>query len=286
MRPIIAFALYTTCLGSFLGVFTSSLVAQESFATFSWQKGQIFRYRVDHKTTAKDTQGSNSTEVQTELGLLKEWKVVEVDEVGSAQIQLKLLALRSITKRPDGQMFSFDSTKPEESTPQLRDQLSKYVKDPVALLVVDKFGKVKEVRENRFGSAKRYDTDPPMGLVLGSGMIILGSKWERDVILSSDPTAPASETNGWKAVVHAECIAATSSSRTIKVDAKWVKEPESSEARIALLQHFPSTEVVLDQPGMPPKLIVSKMDRTIKHGDKDASVYRLISDYRESRIDE
>jgi hypothetical protein len=70
------------------------------------------------------------------------------------------------------------------------------------------------------------------------------------------------------------------------VDAKWVKEPESSEARISLLQHFPATEVVLDQPGMPPKLIVSKMDRTIKHGEKDGSLYRLISDYRESRIDE
>jgi hypothetical protein len=286
MRPIIAVALITTCLGSLGGTLMPSLRAQESFGTFSWQKGQVFRYRVDHKTTAKDMQGANSTEVQTELGLLKEWKVLEVDEVGSAQIQLKLLALRSVTKRPDGQMFSFDSTKPEESTPQLRDQLSKYVRDPVALLVVDKSGKVKEVRENRFGSAKRYDTDPPMGVVLGSGPIILGSKWERDVTISSDPTAPASETNGWKALVNAECIAATASSRTIKVDAKWVKEPESSEARISLLQHFPATEVVLDQPGMPPKLIVSKMDRTIKHGEKDGSLYRLISDYRESRIDE
>lgn len=286
MRPIIAVALFTTCLGSLSGVLGSPLWAQESFGNFSWQKGQVFRYRVDHKTTAKDMQGANSTEVQTELGLLKEWKILEVDEGGSAQIQLKLLALRSVTKRPDGQMFSFDSTKPEESTPQLRDQLSKYVGDPVALLVVDKFGKVKEVRENRFGSAKRYDTDPPMGLVLGMGPVTLGTKWERNVTISSDPTAPTSETNGWKALVKAECIAATASSRTIKVDAKWVKEPESSEARISLLQHFPATEVVLDQPGMPPKLIVSKMDRTIRHGEKDGSLYRLISDYRESRIDE
>ncbi len=286
MRPIIAVSLFVTCTCSLMGFLGPSLQAQDAFGSFSWQKGQVFRYRVDHKTIARDTQGANSTEVQTELGLLKEWKVLEVDETGTAQVQLKLLALRSVTKRPDGQLFSFDSTKPDESTPQLRDQLSKYVGDPVALLVLDKLGKVKEVRENRFGSSKRYDTDPPMGLVLGLGPVKIGTKWERNVTISSDPTAPASETNGWQALVKAECIAETPSSRTIKVDAKWVKEPEAPEARISLLQHFPATEVVLDQPGLPPKLIVSKMDRSIKHGEKDSALYRLISDYRESRIDD
>jgi len=286
MKPIHAVLLFLASFCVQQGTSNGTLRAQESFGNFAWQKGQTFRYQVEHKTTASDKQGATTSEVKTELNLLKEWKVLAVDPDGTAQIQLKLLALRSVTKKPDGELFTFDSAKPESSTPQLRDQMSKFVGDPVALLIVDKTGKVNEVRENRFGSPKRFDTDPPMALIFGKGPIILGTKWERPVTIAADPTVAPSESNGWQALVKSECIAATSTTRTIKTEGVWTKEPQASEAKIGLLQYFPKTEIVLDQAGMPPKLIVSKMDRTIKHGDKESNVYRLISEYRESRIDE
>ncbi len=286
MKPIHGILLFWVTFIGQPGTSTFALQGQEAFGTFTWQKGQSFRYQVEHKTTASDKQGATTSEVKTELNLLKEWKVLTVDSDGTAQIQLKLLALKSVTKKPDGELITFDSAKPEASTAQLRDQMSKFVGDPVALLLIDKNGKVKEVRENRFGSPKRFDSDPPMALIFGKGPIVLGTQWERPVTIASDPTVAPSEGNGWQAIVHSECITASKTTRTIKTEGIWTTEPKAAEAKIGLLQYFPKTEIVLDQPGMPPKLIVSKLDRTIKHGDKESNSYRLISEYRESRIDE
>ncbi len=286
MKPFYAILFFLGTCTFQSGPLNSTLRAQGTFGIFSWQKGQSFRYKVEHKTTASDKQGSNISEVKTELSLIKEWKILAVETDGTAQIQLKLLALRSVTKKPDGELITFDSAKPENSTVQLRDQMAKFVGEPVALLIVDKTGKVNEVRENRFGSPKRFETDPPMALIFGKVPISLGTKWERPVVIAGDPPVPSNDSNGWRALVQSECIAASTTTRTIKTEGSWTREPKIFEAKIGLLQYFPNTEVVLDQPGMPPKLIVSKLDRTIKNGDNENNIYRLISEYRETRMDE
>lgn len=102
MKPIHAVLLFLASFCVQQGTSNGALLAQESFGNFAWQKGQTFRYQVEHKTTASDKQGTTTSEVKTELNLLKEWKVLAVDPDGTAQIQLKLLALRSVTKKPDG----------------------------------------------------------------------------------------------------------------------------------------------------------------------------------------
>jgi|GEM_PF-4842452 len=261
--------------------------AQDGVAAFRWQKDQVFRYKVDHKTVAKDTRGQVENEVQTQINLIREWKVLEVDAKGRAKIQLKLLALKSATKRPDGEVLQFDSEKPDDATPQLRDQLARFIGEPVAFLEVDSLGKVERVIENRFGSSSRFETDPPFGVVLPGTAIKNGDSWVRTVHFTPvGSNLPVPGGGNLEARVKTTCAAATASSLTLRTAAQIGKQPEGIPERISLLQYFPDTEVVLDAPGVPPKLIVSKIDRSLKYGEKEESLYRLVSEYRETRIDE
>src|SRR5579885_1561255 len=94
---------------------------------FRWQPGQVLNYKVEQTTAISDNAEGKKLETSTKLSNLKHWQVLEVDAAGTATLQMSLLALRIESKTPTGETLVFDSTKPAESNPQMREQLSKYV---------------------------------------------------------------------------------------------------------------------------------------------------------------
>jgi hypothetical protein len=120
----------------------STAQAQPSGWRFRWQTGQVLTYRVEQITTASETLGDRKDESKTKLNLVKRWQVQGVDGAGVATLQLSLTSMRMETTTPRGDVIVFDSAAPEKCDAKLKEQLSQYVGQPLAVLRVDAKGKV------------------------------------------------------------------------------------------------------------------------------------------------
>src|SRR5207244_10606782 len=80
---------------------------------------------------------------------------------------------------PSGEVLLFDSNYTDKSTPQLRQQMSRYLGQTLAVLRVDSQGKVLEVKESKFGPPTRFESEPPFVGVLPLEGPTTGQTWER-----------------------------------------------------------------------------------------------------------
>jgi hypothetical protein len=161
---------------------------------FRWQPGQVLTYRVHQVTTATDTTPDAKAEMVSTLDLVKRWQVESVDAQGVATLQMSLTALKTSTRTPDGETLTFDSTNATASNVENRDELSKYVNAPLAVLRVDGRGQVVEVKESKFGPASRFESELPFRLALPEqAPAAAGESWQRSYTLVLEPPQGAGE---------------------------------------------------------------------------------------------
>src|SRR5207237_727031 len=141
-------------------VTASPILAQNSGWRFRWQNGQVLYYRVDHQTTVSETVSGNKVLTGSKLALIKRWDVSAVDAKGVATMKLSVTAMRHEQSRPNGETLLFDSANPDKSTPELREQMSKFIGQTLAVLRVDSLGRVVGVQQ---GSSAKYEAEPPFG---------------------------------------------------------------------------------------------------------------------------
>ena len=99
--------------------------AAQTAVRFTWQQGETLTYRVDQTTSASDLVEGQKTETSSKMTTVKHWRVLAVDPAGVATLQLSLASLRFEVKTPKDTTLIFDSTRLDESDPQLREQLGK-----------------------------------------------------------------------------------------------------------------------------------------------------------------
>src|SRR5258708_1675869 len=80
----------------------------------------------------------------TRLNLSKRRQGPAVDAQGVATLQLALSSLMQEMTNAKGDTLLFDSANLDKSTPDLKDQMSRYVGKPLAVLRVDGYGRVVE----------------------------------------------------------------------------------------------------------------------------------------------
>src|SRR5690242_7156311 len=125
-----------------IGLTTSVASAQTATVwQFRWQKGQVLTYRVDHNTTVNEVVAGNKVETASKLNLVKRWQVADVDAKGIATVNLSLVALRHEQTRPNGEVLLFDSSNPDKSTPELKEQMGQFLGKTLANLRVDSQGR-------------------------------------------------------------------------------------------------------------------------------------------------
>jgi hypothetical protein len=244
---------------------------------FQWQTGQEITYRVEQVTTASEVAEGKTTETNSTVHHVKRWKVLEVGEAGVATLQLTLLALHFETTSPKGDILLFDSEHPEKSTPQLREQMSKYVGNPLAVLRVNPQGKVVEVKEGKFGPAGKYDTEPPFVLILSEAGL---KSWERTYFVTLDP--PQGTGEKFETVQKYALRTMDEQKATISLTTAFKAAPEAPADRVPLLPLQPSGEVVFDcQSG---QLMSARLeiDQEIKDHQGEGSSYRFRSRYTET----
>ncbi len=261
---------------------TSAAAAQNTPWQFRWQQGQTLTYRVEHVSSASETISETKTESKTQLNLTKRWQVLEVDATGVATVQLSLLALRLETTKPSGGTLLFDSANRDKSDPHMAEELSRFVGQPLAVLRVDLYGRVIEVKESKHGPASRFEAEPPFVIVLPNGAPLPGQSWQRPYKIKLEP--PQGTGDAFDAVQRYTCKSAADGTATVALTTTLKAMPESPLDRVPLLQLQPEGEIVFDtQAG---RLIQArlKIEKELQEHQGKGSSYRFQSTYVEDLL--
>ena len=255
----------------------SAASAQTTTWRFRWQPGQVLTYRVDQTTVAAEVLEGKKTESKSRMASIKRWKVLEVEAEGVATLQLSLDALVIETTTPGGEVMRFDSANPQSSNPQMREQLSRYVGQPLAVLRVNGQGKVVEVKESKHGPAAKYESEPPFVIVLPEGAP--QKTWERAYKITLAP--PQGTNEQFDAVQQYALRDVTDKAVTVALTSLLKTKPEAVADQVPLLQMQPEGEVVFNvQAGLLESARL-RVDKELKGHQGEGSSYHFGSTYTE-----
>lgn len=264
----------TRCLLSLALVLSaaSSVFAQGAWQ-FRWQKGQTLTYKIKHVTAVVEIVGNTKNATQSSLDLVNRWQVGEVDANGVATMSLTLVAMRNEQKRANGETLLFDSQDLDKSTPELREQMNKYIGQTLAVIRVDSVGRVQEVKQ---GSAAAFEAEPPFVVVLPDGKPAAGRTWKRAYNVVLDPPFGTGEKYPAQQSYECKKIDAGKASLTLATEFKTM--PDNVRERLPLLQKEFKGDIVFDvQSG---RLISARLtiDKTEENHQGKGSSYHFKSE--------
>jgi hypothetical protein len=256
---------------------TPAAPAQTTAWQFRWQQGQVLTYRVEHLTTAAATAEGKTNESKSKLLLTKSWQVLDVDAAGIATVQLVLKAFRMEMVSPSGGVLLFDSTDPGKSDPDLSKQLAPLVGPPLALLRMDGYGRVIEVKECKFGPASRLEAQPPFEFVLPGEAPKVGQAWERSYKITLEP--PIGTGEKYDGVQTYTCKAIDEGKATLTLATTLKRLPESPLDRVPLLDQQPEGEIIFDTQAGRLQRANLHIEKEILGHQGEGSSYKLQSTY-------
>jgi hypothetical protein len=264
----------TRCLLAIALVLTaaSSAFAQASWQ-FRWEKGQTLTYKIKHVTSVVEVVENTRNTTQSSLDLVNRWQVGEVDAKGIATMTLTLVAMRNEQRRANGETLLFDSQNPDKSTPELREQMNKYIGQTLAVLRVDSFGSVHEVKQ---GSASAFAAEPPFVVVFAEGKPAAGQRWGRAYNVVLDP--PFGTGEKFQAEQRYECKKIDAGKASVTLATTFKTMPDNARERLPLLQKDLQGEIVFDvQAG---RLISARLtiDKTVENHQGNGSSYHFKSE--------
>lgn len=247
---------------------------------FKWQKGLVLAYKIKHVTsvvemleTAKNTSNSN-------LDLVNRWQVTDLDAKGVATISLSLMSMRNEQKRANGETLLFDSDNPDKSTPELVKQMTPYIGKTVAIVRIDGFGRVLEVKQ---GTASSFETEPPFLVVFPSATAKAGQAWRRQFNLVLDPPFGVGEK--FEAEQRYDCKKIDAGKATLGVSTNFKTMPDNMKERIPLMQKDVQGELVFDLERGRLESARLNIDKTIENHNGKGSSYQFKSEYSRTLVE-
>ncbi|MBI3409711.1 MAG: hypothetical protein HY040_15325 [Planctomycetes bacterium] len=269
-----------------LSVFTSGLFgagsvqAQSAPWQFRWQKGQTYTYKTEHVTKVAEAVEGNKTESISRINLIKRWQVVDLDAKGVATLQLSLTSMRNEQTRPNGEVLLFDSENPGKSTPELKEQMAKFVGQTLATIRIDGAGRIHEVKQ---GSASRYEAEPPFVVLLPSTAPREGQAWTRAYNVTLEP--PFGTGDKFEAAQKYSCRKIEGGKATLGLTTEIKGLPESPREQLPLLQWMTEGGLVFDFNAGRLEAVRLQVDRTVENHQGMGSSYRFQSTFTEQLID-
>jgi hypothetical protein len=241
---------------------------------FQWKKGQTLTYKIKHVTSVvevvdKVTNSSNST-----VDVVNKWEVADVDAKGIAKLTMTIVSMRTEQKRANGDTMLFDSQNLEKSTPELREQMKKYIGSPQASLKMDGFGRVIEVVQ---GKAATFEVEPPFVVIFPAAKAAAGQAWRRQFTVVLDP--PYGTGEKFEAEQRYECKKIEAGKATIGVTTHYKAMPESPREQLPLLQKDVAGEATFDVAGGRLLSVQLNIDKTIENHQGKGSSYQFKSQY-------
>jgi hypothetical protein len=262
-------------------VWTSATSAQEASWQFRWQKGQVLTYQAEHKTNVEEVAEGSKVVSASKLSVVKRWQVVDVDAKGNATLQLSLAAMRNEQTRPSGEVLLFDSANPEKGTPELKEQMSKFIGQTLAVLRIDNQGRVLEVKQG--SAASRYDAEPPFVVVFPAVAVKEGQTWLRPYNVTLDPPYGVGEK--LEATQRCQCTAIAAGKATLAVANQFKSMPESVKDHVPLVQKMTAGQIIFDLQAGRMTAAQLNIDRTLMNHHGEGSSYHFQSSFTEQLID-
>src|SRR5262245_66678700 len=135
---------------------------------FQFRQGETLTYHLVQTTRVVETVADEKTnkpvesESATMVDLVRKWKVAAVDEKGVATLEMSIASMRW-ERKAGAEEDVFDSSKPDDLN---KKEMAKHVGPVLAVVRIDPYGRVVEVKESRVGPAHRSATALPFKLVL------------------------------------------------------------------------------------------------------------------------
>jgi hypothetical protein len=175
---------------------TTATASAEPSMRFRWKPGQILTYSVQQTTTVTETtieDGTNkpvTAATKTTLALTRRWEVKAVDSVGSATLEMAIVAMRQEIVRPgpldkEGKPTA-DRTVLDSATDEGREQMAAFLNKPVLTVKVDARGQLLDARAAS-GPSDRLQAELPFRLILPEQAIATGGTWDRAFAIKLDP---------------------------------------------------------------------------------------------------
>lgn len=241
---------------------------------FRWQKDLALTYKIKHTTAVVEVVDGTTNMSSSSLDLVNRWQVTDLDDKGIATLALTLVSMRNEQKRASGDTLLFDSQNLEKSTPELAAQMKKYIGATVAVVRMDGFGRVAEVKQ---GNAATYESEPPFLVVFPAAKAAEGQAWRRAFTLTLDP--PYGTGEKFDAEQRYECKTIKGDRATLGLTTSFKTMPDNARERLPLLQKDVQGEIVFDLPKG--QLISARLniDKMIENHQGKGSSYRFKSEY-------
>jgi hypothetical protein len=264
-----------------MGLFWASAApAQQAGWQFRWHKDQVLSYQAEHKTNVEEIVEGSKVVSASKLNVLKRWQVVDVDTKGSATLHLSLGAMRNEQTRPSGEVLLFDSAQADKSTPELKEQMSKFIGKTLAILRIDAQGRVLEVMQ---GSASRYEAEPPFVVVFPSAAPQEKQAWLRSYSVTLDP--PYGTGEKYDATQNCECTKIAGGKATLVVGNQFKSMPASVQDHVPLIQKLTEGLVTFDLQAGRLTAVRLTIDRTLMNHHGEGSSYHFQSWFTEELVD-
>jgi hypothetical protein len=173
----------------------------------------------------------------------------------------------------------FDSTDPAKSHEQLREEMGKYVGPPLTVVRIDARGRLVEVKESKFGSASRLQSDLPFKVVLPDGPFAAGQAWNRTYQIKLDPPQGAGEV--YDATQAYACKAVGNNLAQVHVTTTLKAPPDAAADRLPLLPLLPEGDLYLDTAGGVLKAVRYQFGQDLDEHRGEGSKYQFKSTYTE-----
>lgn len=259
--------------------FTVPAFAQNPWQ-FQWKKGQTLTYKIKHVTSVVEVVEKTTNTSNSNLDLVNRWQATDVDAKGVATLTLTLVSMRNEQKRANGDTLLFDSQDLEKSTPELREQMKKFIGQTVAALRIDGYGRVLEVTQ---GSAATFETEPPFVVIFPAAKAAAGQAWRRQFNVVLDP--PYGTGEKFQAEQRYDCKKLDDGKATVGVTTHYKAMPESPRERLPLLQKDVQGELVFDVEGGRLLSAQLNIDKTIENHQGKGSSYQFKSQYSRTLVE-
>lgn len=257
--------------------------AQETTCRFRWVQGQTLTYRAESVIDIENRLADHCLVSKTKISQTRRWQVLAVDGAGIATVRLTLTALRMEVPTPSGEVLLFDSTEPDRSTPQLREQLSKYVGAPLATLRLDSLGRVIEVKESKLVPASYFEKELPFIVILPGSDIRAKQFWSRDYSITQEP--PDGTGEKYDALQRYTCLKSDAATATIGVTTSLKTKPAALADQAPLLPFQTEGEVVFDVKNGRMQSVNLKVKKELEGHQGAGTRYKIERTYTEQLLD-
>ena len=247
---------------------------------FQWEKGKSLTYKIKHTTAVVETLEKGTNTSNSQLDLVNRWNVNDIDDKGIATLSMTLVSMRNEQKRGNADPLLFDSQNLEKSTPELREQISKFIGQTLAVVRIDGYGRVLEVKQ---GNASSFETEPPFIVVFPDAKAAAGQAWRRPFNFALEP--PYGTGEKFQAEQRYDCKKIDGPKATLSVKTEFKAMPDNARERLPFLQKDIEGEIVFDlQAG---RLISARLntDKMIENHQGKGTSYHFKSQYVRDLVD-